>query len=151
MLLVPPIHPPRFGKANNIWWRVQIMKFLIMNISQFSSYLHSVPNILRGNLFPNSNTVCLHSVYTRAVCNKSVRTYCVRQSYRAVIVVPTEPATSFLLPRGNRTKQNKTVFLEPPILECNRAESNGMSNSRDMIRNNADVKKKHKHTRKRNV
>jgi hypothetical protein len=33
-----PSHPPRFHYPNNIWWRVQIMKILIMPFSPASCY-----------------------------------------------------------------------------------------------------------------
>jgi len=40
--------------TNNTWWRVQVMKLLIMQSSPTSHLFHLGPNILLSTLFPNN-------------------------------------------------------------------------------------------------
>ena len=55
-----PSHSSRFYHLNNIGWRVQIIKFLIMQFSPLTCYLVLLgPNILLSTLF--SNTLSLRS------------------------------------------------------------------------------------------
>jgi hypothetical protein len=46
-----PPHPPSFNHPNNIRWRIQVMKFIIMQVSPRSVFLNLGPNILLNTLF----------------------------------------------------------------------------------------------------
>jgi hypothetical protein len=49
--LFRPSHPLWFGHPNNIWWRAQIMKLLIMQFSPASCYFLLGQHILFRTLF----------------------------------------------------------------------------------------------------
>jgi hypothetical protein len=54
-----PLHPPSFNHPNNIRWRIQVMKFIIMQFSPRSVFSRLGPNILLTPLF--SKTLSLRS------------------------------------------------------------------------------------------
>jgi hypothetical protein len=37
-----PPHPPWFNHPNNIWWRIQAVKFIIMQFSPWSTFLNTL-------------------------------------------------------------------------------------------------------------
>jgi hypothetical protein len=47
-----PSHPPRFDHPNNIWWRIQIMKFLIMQPSPASLHFLSLTSECSNHTVP---------------------------------------------------------------------------------------------------
>jgi hypothetical protein len=56
----PPPHPPWFDYPNNTWWRMQIMKVLIMQFSPSSCYFLPLgANILLSTLFSSTSIYVL--------------------------------------------------------------------------------------------
>jgi phosphate starvation-inducible membrane PsiE len=52
-----PLHPPWFNHLNNIQWRIQVMKFIIMQFSLQSAFLPLGSNIL-NTLFSKTLSLC---------------------------------------------------------------------------------------------
>jgi hypothetical protein len=52
-----PLHPPWFNHPNNIWWRMQVTKFIIMQFSVWSIFFPLGPNIL-NILFLTFTVLC---------------------------------------------------------------------------------------------
>jgi hypothetical protein len=50
-----PPHPPWFNYSNNIWWRIQVMKFIIMQFSPWSVFLP-----FRSKYFPQHSVLKNH-------------------------------------------------------------------------------------------
>jgi hypothetical protein len=51
-------HPPWFNHPNNIRWRIQVMKFIIMQFFPRSVFLPLGPRILLNTLFSKTVSLC---------------------------------------------------------------------------------------------
>jgi hypothetical protein len=53
-----PPHPPWFNHPNNIRWRIQTVKFIIMQFSSRSVFSLLGPNILLNTVFSKTLSLC---------------------------------------------------------------------------------------------
>jgi hypothetical protein len=54
-----PPHPPSFNHPNNIRWRIQVMKLIIMQFSPWSIFLPFRPKYLQHSVLKNSQSMFL--------------------------------------------------------------------------------------------
>jgi hypothetical protein len=58
VLMPRPSQSPWLDHPNNIWWSVQVLKFLIMQSSPVSRHFLLGPNILLSTLFSDTLSLC---------------------------------------------------------------------------------------------